>query len=155
MLCSIGNKVTGDQEVTKDLVQDVFLSLLEKYEGKEIGNVTSYLIQALRYRCFQWLRNGKIADKHVARMNFVLFEDTTENAVNLRFLSEQIDEILTVMPQRPKEIFKLSRLENLPNEEIAARLNISKRTVENHLTKALQILRLSLRTLPFLVLFSF
>ncbi len=147
MLCAIGNKITGSQNVTKDIVQDVFVSFLEKYEQREIENVSAYLVQALRYKCFQWLRNEKIADKHIARVNRVLIEDCTENDVNVRFLSGQIEEILAGMPERPQQIFRLSRFENLPNDEIAARLNLNKNTVENHLTRALHILRLSLKTL--------
>ena len=148
ILCSIGNKITCDQNVTKDLVQDVFLSFLKRYEGKEIENVSAYLVQALRYECFQWLRNGKIVNRHVLRMKRVLAENNTENEVNATLLAEQVADVVSRMPARPKQVFVLSRMENISNDEIAEKLNINQRTVENHLTKALQMLRASLKITP-------
>ncbi len=152
MLCSVANKLTNNQEATKDIVQEVFLSFLQRYQEKDIENVSAYLLQALRYKCFQWLRNDKIADRHLARMNTLLSENVTENDVGVRLLYDEIDKVVSEMPARPREIFKLSRYENLPNDEIAVKLNISHRTVENHLTKALQMLRMSLKTVVLVVL---
>lgn len=146
-LCSIGNAITGDQQVTKDLVQDVFVNFLQKYAEKEIGNVNAYLTQALRYECLRWLRDGKITDRHLSYMARAEAINTTEDQINEKFLSDRISEIVEGMPERPREIFKLSRFENLSNEDIAKLLNINQRTVENHLTRALQILRMSLKTI--------
>lgn len=144
-LCSIGNAITGDQEATKDLVQDVFCSFLQKYEGKEVHNVSAYLTQALRYECLHWLRDGKIADRHLLYLSKADADTGTEDSLNVMFLSDKIEKIIASMPERPREIFKLSRFEHLPNDEIAKLLNINRRTVENHLTRALQILRMSLK----------
>lgn len=52
---------------------------------------------------------------------------------------------LETMPQQSRTIFMLSRYQNLPNRQIAEQLNISLKTVESHITKALRILRLKLK----------
>jgi RNA polymerase sigma factor (sigma-70 family) len=60
-------------------------------------------------------------------------------------LDQQLHHYLDLLPNRCKEIFVLSRIEHLSNEEIANRLHISKRTVENQVTSALKQLRISLK----------
>lgn len=63
-------------------------------------------------------------------------------------LQEEIDQFLVKLPKRCQEIFCLSRRDNLSNDEIAARLEISKRTVENQLTYALHEIRLLRKDVP-------
>jgi RNA polymerase sigma-70 factor (ECF subfamily) len=65
--------------------------------------------------------------------------------IHYQDLEKSVDKELEELPRRCKEIFTLSRREQLSNDEIAIRLDISKRTVENQLTHALRHLRLSMR----------
>jgi RNA polymerase sigma-70 factor (ECF subfamily) len=65
--------------------------------------------------------------------------------IHYQDLEKSVDKELEELPRRCKEIFTLSRREQLSNDEIATRLDISKRTVENQLTHALRHLRLSMR----------
>lgn len=152
-LCSIAARITRDKAVAQDLVQEVFLSYL-KNNPQHIENVQAYLVQALKYQCFNWLRHARVAEEHLIRMKKALAENTTEEQVDLMFTADRVRDIVTEMPDRCREVFELSRFRQLSNEEIAAKLNINQRTVENHLTRALKILRFSLRFFALLIVSS-
>ena len=68
-------------------------------------------------------------------------EDTLENEINTLELQQRIYEVIETLPSKCRRIFKMNRLEGLKNEEIAITLNLSKRTVETQISKALKILR--------------
>jgi RNA polymerase sigma-70 factor (family 1) len=146
-LCSIAARITRNKEVAEDIVQEVFLSLLNRNQEQPIENIRAFLIQALKYQCFNWFRCARIASEHLVRMERAGLEYTTENDVNFSLTDQALHNIVSSMPDRCREVFEMSRFQQFTNEEIAARLNLSQRTVENHLTRALKILRVSLKTL--------
>ena len=151
-LCAIAAKITRDKAAAQDIVQEVFLSFLKKEKSKRIDNIHAYLIQAVKYQCFNWFRDARIANEHLVRMDKALVENTTENQVDLAFTNKAVEDIVKGMPSRCREVFELSRFQQLTNEQIAAKLNINQRTVENHITAALKILRLSFKSLVFILL---
>lgn len=164
-LCTIAAHITKDKVAAQDLVQEVFLSFLRNSlpagggplhgqagHDRVINNIHGYLVQSLKYQCFNWLRHARIAREHLARMDKAVAENTTENLVNLAFTDQEVQQIVTSLPERCREVFRLSRVNQLTNEQIAAKLNINQRTVENHLTRALRILRLSLKFSIFFLL---
>lgn len=138
-------KFTGDPQVAEDLTQEVFLYFLEMNEEKEINNPAAYLLSALRYQCFNWQRNNRVSEEHLDHVRKVS-PHSTENDVNYLFTVDDIKRVVSDMPDKYREVFELSRFENLPSDEIAEKLAINKRTVENRLSGALRILRVSLRT---------
>ena len=137
-----------DREVCIEIVQDIFLSIWLKRHHLEMDSVYHYLTAAARYQVYK-----RIQQKGDLK---VIYTDTiretaghnalNEGENNIRYdeLLATVDRHLLDLPDRCREIFILSRKEQLSIAEIAARLGISKRTVENQLTRALQHLRGSL-----------
>jgi len=84
--------------------------------------------------------------------------DVAEHSFETYILSELenlFNESLNKLPERCREVFELSRLQGLRNREIAEKLNLSEKTVENQMTKALHVLREELKDyLPLLALFE-
>ena len=144
-LCAIAARITKNKEVAEDIVQEVFLSLLNRNQEQPIENVRAFLIQALKYQCFNWFRSARIANEHLSRMAKAELENTTENDVNFILTDQTVHDVVSSMPDRCREVFEMSRYQQFTNEEIATKLNLSQRTVENHLTRALKILRVSLK----------
>jgi RNA polymerase sigma-70 factor (ECF subfamily) len=140
-LCVYAYRITNDIEAAKDIVQQVFINLLDKDESLKILNISAYLKQSVRYQCLNWLRNNKIHKEILIRMESVIVEDITEKNIDIAHINEAIDCSLKQMTSRTKEVYVMSRLNYLTNSEIAKKLQISKRTVENHLTNALRIIR--------------
>lgn len=136
--------VVDDREVAEDIVQDCFISLWEKGASRNIEHVGAYLFQSVKYKCFMHLRSGSISKKHLDRLNYLQeAHNSTEEAFDERELQEVLNNSIASLPERCREIFYLSRFESLPNKKIAEQLHISPKTVENQITKALRILRLS------------
>jgi len=145
-------RLLGDEEAAKDVVQEVFISLYERSkfevqgsrsEVSPILNLQAYLFQAAKYRCFMHLRAGRISEKHLTRMNAVMISNELEEQINAQELQHALDKSLAGLPEKCREVFYLSRFESLSNKKIAERLNISHKTVENQITKALKMLHMS------------
>jgi len=140
-----------DRSACADLVQDIFLRVWEKRSHLQIQSFKPYLQASARYHVYKIMR-----DKQVSPMTLTPdFAELPSMAVSTSPLLEtshlelqmEIDESLVQLPKRCQEIFCLSRIDHLSNDEIATRLEISKRTVENQLTHALRHLRVSLKDL--------
>ena len=134
--------VLRDNEVCQDIIQDVFTDLWIKRKTTFINSLPAYLKTAVRNHVFKKLRRGYLTKAHLKNLEMVSFVDATEQMVNYHQLQELYEKSIETLPERCKEIFLLSRKSNLPVKAIAARLNISPKTVENQITKALNHLRM-------------
>ena len=156
MLYATVFSVCSDREVCSEIVHDIFLNIWLKREKLQIESFKAYILASARYHVYRYVKN--------TRQNSLEYREDLEYSVNVAMndgelniryqdLEKSVDRELDELPRRCKEIFTLSRREQLSNDEIATRLDISKRTVENQLTHALRHLRLSMK--HFLVLFLF
>lgn len=153
LLFNIAKKILEDDDRAKDTLQEVFVSFYENGQQREIRNVRSYLLQSVKYQCFMQLRAGKISEKHLQRMQAVMSANYVEEYVDAKELQAVLDHTIASLPDRCREVFRLSRYELLPNKQIAAQLNISQKTVEHQITKALKTLKLSLDKLAIAAFF--
>jgi RNA polymerase sigma-70 factor (family 1) len=137
-------RILQDHELAKDVVQEAFISLFEKANENTIRNLQAYLYQVVKYQCFMQLRSGKISGKHLSQINTIIASNELEEELHAKELQLVLDESIAALPEKCREVFYLSRFESLSNKKIAERLNISHKTVENQITKALKILHVSL-----------
>jgi RNA polymerase sigma-70 factor (ECF subfamily) len=147
-------RILNDAELAKDVIQDAFIMLFEKADQRTILNLQAYLFQTVKYRCFMHLRAGRISQKHLQLMNLIIESNELEEEFDAKELQEKLDESIASLPSRCREVFYLSRFECLPNREIASRLKISSKTVENQITKALKILHTSVDKLALVIFFT-
>ena len=144
MLYDIAYKKIKDTEDAKDIVHDIFLQL---WNNRASLNVQSSFSGFL----FITLKN-KIIDKQrltINRLNkhneiagkTVIHQDTVYDQVYYNELNNFLTQEVNQLPEKMKEIYRLSREENLSPEEIANRLSISTQTAKNQLTTALKRLR--------------
>ena len=137
----------GDKDFSRDIVQDVLLDLWKRRETLEIKNLKAFLKRAVINKSLTAIRNGK-------NMDFVADisereNPRTDNNVAMEFteLQESIQKTVMALPERCRLIFQMSRNDNLSHKEIAAKLDISTKTIENQISKALKILRRELKKL--------
>lgn len=139
--------ILKDKELCEDLIHDVFMNIWHNREKLQINiSLKGYLNACVRYQVFGQFRKNK--DK----MEVEFFKDldkrfqqaTPETEMMHNELVLQISSIVETLPEKCQLVYKLSREEQLSHKEIAYRLNISTKTVENHITKALQTIRLSI-----------
>ena len=139
--------VIKDKQICEDIIQELFIKLWNKRQSIEITiSLKAYLYASIRYEVYRQIRTGNVRgdiyDNLVARFHTPACDDTIE----YKELIAQVSTIVDKLPQKCREVYKLSREENLSHKQIASMLNISAKTVENHLTKALRLLRTSLST---------
>lgn len=133
-------------ETAKELVQDVFLSLyLRKNELHTIHSLKAYLSTALKnkiYDHYQRELRKKKYEKSVG-VNLRIITNDLQDEFEAKELNELLQEKIKSLPEQCRKVFLLSREEKLSHKEIAERLNISPNTVDQHIQKALRILRTS------------
>ncbi len=144
--------ILKDKDACKDIVQDVFTDLYSRRATICISSLSSYLRVAVRNRVFKYLQKGNLAQHHLETLDRVSFVYATEQMINFNQLKERYKKGLEALPNKCREVFLLSRNKNLSTIEIAIHLNISPKTVENHITKALKYLRKNIiETMSFFV----
>lgn len=127
-----------DREKAQELVLDIFTYVWEHRETLEIRlTMKAYLFQSAKNKAFTYIRDKK-SSYYIEDMSFSDAGKNDDYQVELDELNRLIQEAVTLLPAKCKEIFKKSREENLTNKEIANSLNISEKTVEGQITIALK-----------------
>ena len=157
-LCVFAQKIILlSEEDAKNLVQDVFLKFWKDREKLAIRvSVRSYLFASVKNRCLDFIKKNNQPYKFLEITEDSDVADSTYDTYILSELEVLFDESLNKLSGRCREIFELSRFHGLKNREIAEKLNLSEKTIENQMTKALRILRTELKDyLPLLILFEY
>jgi RNA polymerase sigma-70 factor (ECF subfamily) len=158
-LCNYANTLINDMDEAEEMVQSTFLILWEKRESIDIHtSVKSYLYQAVHNHCLNRLKHFKVRQAHTEHFKYHNEAGFDNNSQQLIFdeLEKEVNNAIESLPDQCRHVFKLSRFENLTYAEIAEQLNISVKTIENHMGKALRILRERLKEyLPLLIWFLF
>ncbi len=138
-------KVLREKEIAEELVQESFIKLWQKIDSisKVERSIESYLITVLKNKIIDHHRKNNTKNKH---LNLYALNRDSQQEMNHEWeLSEQIQSIYASMNQKTLEIFRLSREQGLSYKEIASQKNISIKTVELHISKALSIFREQLK----------
>ncbi|CAL1520034.1 RNA polymerase sigma-70 factor [Chitinophaga sp. MM2321] len=131
-------------EISKDVLQDLFVSLWEKRHSLVLQtSLKSYLYQAARHKVIDIYRKNATYRKYLQQLieHFDEQPHSVADAVDHKARTQELFEAINHLPGRMKEIFMLSRFENLSIEQISTQLGLSQQTVKNQITKALKILR--------------
>ena len=144
-LCRYGRKYIREMEKVEDIVHEVFINLWDKRTTIDTTKpVKSYLYRSVGNRCLNYIRDHKKFAVDSEMLDFSIENSGSESMMEAMELESKITGIIESLPGRCKEIFKLNRYEELKYKEIAEELNISIKTVEVQMSKALKILRLGL-----------
>ncbi|OYW18032.1 MAG: hypothetical protein B7Z54_06925 [Sphingobacteriales bacterium 12-47-4] len=136
-----------DNDQAEEMVQQVFFNLWDRSENLNLtGSVQAYLYKAVYHECLNYIKHQKVRSDHQLRVAYSL-KNQSDNAakkVLTKELEVRLRSALNELPEQCRTIFQMSRFEELKYKEIADRLNISIKTVENQMGKALKILRTNL-----------
>lgn len=143
-LCQFASGYIKDSEAAKEIVQDVFVNLWLKRDTIDSSKpVKSYLSTSVRNRCINYLRDHKKFSSDLLALENLSHESIYEQPDTLveSDLADQIDRAIEELPEKCRQIFRLSRYQNLKYQQIADQLQISVKTVETQMSKALQHMR--------------
>ncbi len=139
-----------DRELAADMAQDIFFKIwINRKSVSKVASFKSYLFRMARNMIYDYYDHTLIEEKYVSKLRQKnnISAELVEEGLYAHELSLLIDAAIEKMPDRQRQIFTMSRTEGLDNDRIAKELNISKRTVENHITKALSELRKIVNTI--------
>jgi RNA polymerase sigma-70 factor (ECF subfamily) len=150
-LCNYAAKIITDRVLAEDIVQSLFIQLWETNKLASVNNHEHFLLKATKYKCIDYLRSKKLKKE-------VLLDDMPDTfSASYSDLSEEDIEPLLYyfaakLPLKTKEVFLLSRTSGLTYSEIANELDISIKTVENQMGRALRMMRVLLKEQEFLAI---
>lgn len=141
-------RFVNDWQAAEDITQDVFMALWVKKEEIDFDEpIKPYLYRAVYNRSINYLNSALMqrriegADTIDELINHEILSYNQHDTLLLKEITNEIDSFVETLPPQCRKVYKLSREENLRNKEIAARLEISEKAVEKHITKALSEIR--------------
>lgn len=147
-LCAFANKFLNDPEESKEIVQEVFAKI---WEGREEidpeDSLRSYIFKIAQNLSINKLRRIKVESKYseIFKLVYVEYHEfSAYESLLAKELEENIAHSIGNLPTECRKVFELSRMEGLKYREIADKLNISVKTVEAQMCKALKFLRIEL-----------
>jgi RNA polymerase sigma-70 factor (ECF subfamily) len=148
--------ILKDEDEAEEMVQQVFFKLWERSETLNItGSVSSYLYRAVHNESLNYLKHEKVKSNHRLHVAYSMKNEADHASKKLlgRELETKLQAALNDLPEQCRTIFQMSRFEELKYREIADKLDISVKTVENQMGKALKLLRTKLvEFLPLLII---
>ncbi len=144
VLCNHAMRFVWDKEVVKDIVSDVFYNF---WKNQNFSNITisyrAYLFRAVRNACFNYVsreqKKTSPIDELTENSNFGY--TPADQIINFDELQQKIESAVNTLPSQCRKVFIMSRFDEKRNIEIAEELCISVKTVEMHISKALNHLR--------------
>lgn len=139
--------ILQNEEEAEDISQDIFVSMWQNREKLAgIENLNAYLYRIARNTVFRHIERSLLfRDYQQQQVDNALFSSTDNGSIEEELYAKELEFLVSTavskMPPQRKQIYRMSRIEGVSNDEIATRLSISKRTVENHLTQALADIR--------------
>jgi len=152
-LNDFARKVVKEPNVSKDIVQEVFVKIWERRDSIECVNIEALIFKMVRNGCIDHIHHLRVVQRSMQKMQT---DSGIEELFRIDFMGDEpyllieeelkirIDKVILNLPDRCREVFLLSRVDGLKNREIAERLHINVKNVERHIHRALQAFKQSL-----------
>ena len=140
-LYSYAFKLLKNNDSAEEVVQETFIKLWKNFKNinKSERSISSYLVVTLKHTIIDFFRKNKAREKHT---NLYSLNISIEDEIDSQWeISQLIEQIYATLQTTTVEIFRLSRDKGFTYKEIAAKKNISIKTVESHISKALSVFR--------------
>lgn len=147
-LCNFAKQYVEDGDTAQDLCQKVFIQLWEKRATLDSNqNLKSYLFTAVKNSCLNYIRDHKKYRSKILDLDCgdIEFSEQAVDRLATNDLQAVIEEALNQLPEKCRKVFEMSRFQEMKYKEIAEELDISQKTVEAHMSKALKLLRAHLK----------
>jgi len=154
-LCVYACRILKSKSEAEDIVQDFFVRVLENRKNIQIdSSVKSYFLRSVHNRCLDYLAHQKVITNHELYQQMMMSEEYLQEYPLIDAeLKQQIEIAIQNLPDGIRETFILNRFEGLSYQQIAIHQNVSVKTVEYRISKALGLLRKDLGDFLLLLLF--
>lgn len=140
--------VLRNKDACMDIVQEIYIWFWEHREFWQLSSAKGYLLTAVKFKVANHIRNNKARSSFFDRLAEVQKDlaDDVNAEMEATELRKFVQGFINELPEKCREVFHLSRIEQLSNKEVAEKLGISEKTVENQITTAIRKLRARLGT---------
>lgn len=139
------NTIISSREETEDIIQTVFLDLWKERNNLVIHtSLQAYLYKAVYFRCMNVVKHEKVKNKYTSE-KMTRHEHIENDPAMFEEVNRKIEEATNNLPEQCRKIFSMSRNDGLKYHEIANVLELSPKTIENQMGKALRIMKEALR----------
>jgi len=140
-LCAFVFGITQSSSASEDVVQELFIRLWINRAKLEINeNISGYLYRSSKNAALNHLRSEKSRQKSVQNMPVQEYL-TDDNLIEQVEFSAALYQCIEQLPERSREVFKMSRIDGFKQQEISDQLGISVKTIKNQIWKSLQYLK--------------
>ena len=143
------NSFITDRRECEDIVMNLFVKLWENRETLDIRSLKSFLLRCVRHDCLDAIKHRKIEDSYAA--SFIIANDLNDLAIDSYFLYDELEELIETallsLDAKSVEAFRMSRWDGMKYDDIAQKMNVSRRTVEVRVTNVIKKLREIIKTL--------
>lgn len=146
-------KKLHSQEETDDIIHELFATLWMKRTTLKVNeSLSGYLYTSVRNRILDFISSQKVRANYVTHLQSFIEKNeiVTDYNVRVSLFKQVIDQEIARLPQKMRDIFEMSRRDQLSNQEIAEKLGLSEKTVKNQINNSLKILRKRLGVLIYL-----
>jgi RNA polymerase sigma-70 factor (family 1) len=156
-LCVFASRYISSPETCEDIVQQVFFNIWKNRKTLNIhSSFRNFLITSVRNSCTDYLRKQSSHNKYIENLPPSNFNESPEQIYTIKELEEMLQTALNKLPSNVQAAFNMSRNQKMTYNEIAAEMNISPKTVESYISRALKLLRVELKDyLPIALLFTY
>jgi RNA polymerase sigma-70 factor (ECF subfamily) len=149
-LCNYAFKIVNDDFIAEEVVQSLFIQLAEKVDWNDIKQLETYLIRCVKYKCIDYVRKkSRYKTTDLKELKYLASSDYQE------IKEEDIEPLFhyyaAKLPPKTRDVFLLSRQGNLTYKEIAEELNLSVKTVEAQMSRAIKKMKDLLKDFPLLI----
>jgi RNA polymerase sigma-70 factor (family 1) len=144
-LLAIAFNHTKDKVAAEEIVQEVLIKLWDKRDQVQINSLPNYLATATKFSVLTAIHRQKRRSDIAVSAYGKMVHDFDDEKIYARFLQEYINGVVEKLPEKCRLVFKYSREEGRSIAQISDEMNIAEKTAEAHLTKALKVIRVSLR----------
>ena len=154
-LYSYAFRYVSNEDIAKDIMQEVFITFWEKRNALKSTSISSLLFCMVRNACINYLKHKALVENlsieylyekdGEERLYITDFALSADEQTLYEELKVQINNAIAILPDRAREVFLLSRFKGLKNREIAEKLNISTTAVEKHISNSLKKISIYLK----------
>lgn len=156
-LCVFAGRYIISPDICEDIVQDVFFNIWKNRKSLNIhSSFRNFLVTSVKNSCTDHLRKESSHNKYIENQTSTSTSPSPIDVYTTNELQEMLQSALDKLPQNIQSAFDMSRNKNMTYKEIALEMDISPKTVESYISRALKTLREELKDyLPLLLLLTY
>lgn len=154
-LYAFSKKFLKVEDDINDILQDVFIKLWENRKNiKNVETFNAWIFTITKNTVISYFREKIKLTEFESRVREMATSEgyLTDTTAEYEDIKEKVGQLIEQLPEKRKQIFKLSREQGLSNKEIATEMGISVKTVEDHIMHAIRFLKNNLKTLDIITL---